>query len=574
MLADSPVAYRGEPGSEFLKVVPTTWDETRVLDGRIGEYVVIARRHGSDWYVGAITDAPAQAHDPARLPRPGQLRRDRLGRHARVGAGTDEDRHHAEEAGGRRPDRHPHARPRAGRWRGDPDPTRPLRRQPRRASRSLFATAPGARAPRALALAALPTLAARTRGLGSTVVLAAALSSMLRRSAPRGSIMGHPPQDLQRDVVRRRAARGEGWREHSVPPTARQASAARRSTSPSAHGGPAGDGRGGPRGPVATSAARTAEPVLLRRAGQRPVRADHRAAGVLPDANRDTLCCNRTRARSSTRCRRASSSSSARAPAARRACCSRPCSSRGLLERVALLEIAEPYLRRSVAALVDGLPRGGGLGNRGRLRARPRRARSRRQPAAAAAGRHHRQPAPAADAGLPARGRARAAARRRVPGGRRPGQGPGSARGGVRRCRGRDRRLQPQHPAGGERPARRDFDPPTSTTSPSTTASSSGSRCGCARAVRCRRGCRGRRRAAARSGRRDPDGDLVQVHARVLRQRACAARGSSCSAGSAIRRSSSPWRCWAADDERPSPEALALRRCGRLDSDPTACSRS
>ena len=57
MLSDTPVAYRGAPGSEFLKMVPTTWDETRVLDGKIGEYVVIARRHGSDWYVGAMTDA-------------------------------------------------------------------------------------------------------------------------------------------------------------------------------------------------------------------------------------------------------------------------------------------------------------------------------------------------------------------------------------------------------------------------------------------------------------------------------------------------------------------------------------
>jgi len=57
MLSDSPSAYRGEPGAEFLKVVPATWDETKVLDGRIGEYVVIARRHGSDWFVGAMTDA-------------------------------------------------------------------------------------------------------------------------------------------------------------------------------------------------------------------------------------------------------------------------------------------------------------------------------------------------------------------------------------------------------------------------------------------------------------------------------------------------------------------------------------
>jgi alpha-glucosidase len=56
MLSDSPSAYRGEPGAEFLKVVPATWDETKVLDGRIGEYVVIARRRGNDWFVGAMTD--------------------------------------------------------------------------------------------------------------------------------------------------------------------------------------------------------------------------------------------------------------------------------------------------------------------------------------------------------------------------------------------------------------------------------------------------------------------------------------------------------------------------------------
>ncbi len=58
MLSDSPVTYRGAAGSEFLKMVPTTWDETRALDGKVGEYVVIARRNGSDWYVGAMTDAP------------------------------------------------------------------------------------------------------------------------------------------------------------------------------------------------------------------------------------------------------------------------------------------------------------------------------------------------------------------------------------------------------------------------------------------------------------------------------------------------------------------------------------
>jgi alpha-glucosidase len=48
MLADSPSLYLREPEvMDFLGPVPTVWDESKVLDGKIGEYVVIARRHGS-----------------------------------------------------------------------------------------------------------------------------------------------------------------------------------------------------------------------------------------------------------------------------------------------------------------------------------------------------------------------------------------------------------------------------------------------------------------------------------------------------------------------------------------------
>ena len=57
MLADSPSNYLREPEAmEFLSAVPTVWDETRVLDAKIGDYVVVARRKGNDWYVGAMTD--------------------------------------------------------------------------------------------------------------------------------------------------------------------------------------------------------------------------------------------------------------------------------------------------------------------------------------------------------------------------------------------------------------------------------------------------------------------------------------------------------------------------------------
>lgn len=45
---------------EFLAPVPTVWDETRVLDGRMGDYLLVARRKGQEWYVGAMTDWTAR----------------------------------------------------------------------------------------------------------------------------------------------------------------------------------------------------------------------------------------------------------------------------------------------------------------------------------------------------------------------------------------------------------------------------------------------------------------------------------------------------------------------------------
>jgi alpha-glucosidase len=57
MLSDSPTNYLHELESmEFLAAVPTVWDETRVLSGKIADYVVAARRSGKEWYVGAMTD--------------------------------------------------------------------------------------------------------------------------------------------------------------------------------------------------------------------------------------------------------------------------------------------------------------------------------------------------------------------------------------------------------------------------------------------------------------------------------------------------------------------------------------
>jgi alpha-glucosidase len=57
MLADSPSAYQAEPEvMDFLGPVPSVWDETRVLQAKLGDYVAIARRRGNDWWIGAITD--------------------------------------------------------------------------------------------------------------------------------------------------------------------------------------------------------------------------------------------------------------------------------------------------------------------------------------------------------------------------------------------------------------------------------------------------------------------------------------------------------------------------------------
>jgi alpha-glucosidase len=57
MLSDSPSNYMANPDvMDFLGPVPSVWDDTKVLDARIAEYVVVARRSGRDWYVGAMTD--------------------------------------------------------------------------------------------------------------------------------------------------------------------------------------------------------------------------------------------------------------------------------------------------------------------------------------------------------------------------------------------------------------------------------------------------------------------------------------------------------------------------------------
>ena len=61
MLCDNPTAYMKEQQTtDFITAIPTVWDETRVLQGEIGQYIVTARRSGSTWYVGGLTNWDAR----------------------------------------------------------------------------------------------------------------------------------------------------------------------------------------------------------------------------------------------------------------------------------------------------------------------------------------------------------------------------------------------------------------------------------------------------------------------------------------------------------------------------------
>ncbi len=60
MIADYPSAYRRHAALPVLVQIPATWDNTRALGGKVGEHVSVARRHGDQWWVGAMTDREAR----------------------------------------------------------------------------------------------------------------------------------------------------------------------------------------------------------------------------------------------------------------------------------------------------------------------------------------------------------------------------------------------------------------------------------------------------------------------------------------------------------------------------------
>ncbi len=60
MVCDYPAAYEGQQGFEFIKKIPTTWDEIKVLNAKISSHITIARRKDKDWFMGTITDHSAK----------------------------------------------------------------------------------------------------------------------------------------------------------------------------------------------------------------------------------------------------------------------------------------------------------------------------------------------------------------------------------------------------------------------------------------------------------------------------------------------------------------------------------
>ncbi len=70
MLSDNPSNYYREPEAmEFLEAVPTVWDDTKVLDAKVSDYILVARRSGDKWFVGAMTDwTPRYAGTGSQFP--------------------------------------------------------------------------------------------------------------------------------------------------------------------------------------------------------------------------------------------------------------------------------------------------------------------------------------------------------------------------------------------------------------------------------------------------------------------------------------------------------------------------
>jgi alpha-glucosidase len=57
MMSDSPSNYyKEEESATFISKMPTVWDQTKVLDAKMGDYILMARQKDNNWYIGAMTD--------------------------------------------------------------------------------------------------------------------------------------------------------------------------------------------------------------------------------------------------------------------------------------------------------------------------------------------------------------------------------------------------------------------------------------------------------------------------------------------------------------------------------------
>jgi len=61
MMADSPSNYLKEPEcTEFISRIPTIWEQTKVLAASVGNYIIVARKNGNNWFIGAMSDEEAR----------------------------------------------------------------------------------------------------------------------------------------------------------------------------------------------------------------------------------------------------------------------------------------------------------------------------------------------------------------------------------------------------------------------------------------------------------------------------------------------------------------------------------
>jgi alpha-glucosidase len=60
MVCDVPESYHAQPGFDFLKNLPTVWDETKVTDASVNEYITVARKKDGSWYVGSLNNSKAR----------------------------------------------------------------------------------------------------------------------------------------------------------------------------------------------------------------------------------------------------------------------------------------------------------------------------------------------------------------------------------------------------------------------------------------------------------------------------------------------------------------------------------